>query len=216
MGSLLARSPGTCCYDPISGTNPAIEQLGRRLRLAVIGGGPRSFIGAIHRAAARLDDRYEIVGAALSSDPERSNAAAVGIDIPPERAYPSANQLIGAEAAHEDGADVVAIVTPNDTHAAYSIAALRHGFDVICDKPLANPLDDALATVRAVRQSDGVFGLTHSYTGYPMVRQARAMVADGQLADIRLVQVAYAQGFSAAAVASAGADGAWTDCTTTF
>ena len=188
-------------------TNRVVEQLGRRLRLAAIGGGPGSFIGAVHRAAARLDDRYDLVGAALSSDPARSEAAAVGIGLLPERAYRSADELIDAEAAREDGADVVAIMTPNDTHAEYAIAALRHGFDVICDKPLANSLDDALATVQAVSQSDGLFSLTYNYTGYPMVRQARAMVADGQLGDIRLVQVEYVQGFNAATPAALPAGG---------
>ena len=178
--------------------NPVIQLLGRRLRLALIGGGPGSFIGAVHRTAARLDDRYEIVGAALCADPSRSTAAAIGIGIPAERAYASGNELIAAEAERDDGADAIAIMTPNDTHATYSIAAARHGFDVICDKPLANSLDDALATVRAVRDSDRVFGLTHNYTGYPMVRQARAMVAEGLLGDIRLVQVEYVQGGSAA------------------
>ena len=186
-------------------TNPVVEALGRRLRLAVIGGGPGSFIGEMHRAAARLDDRYRIVAAALSSDPERARAAARRIGVPAERSYGSGAELIDREAARADGADVVAIMTPNDTHREYCVAALQRGFDVICDKPLANSLDDALAVVRAVRQTGKVFALTHNYTGYPMVRQARAMVAAGELGEVRLVQVEYVQGGNAAA--DAGSDG---------
>ena len=186
-------------------TNAVLEALGRRLRLAVIGGGPGSFIGEMHRAAARLDDRYRIVAAALSSDPGRARAAARRIGVPAERAYGSGAELIDREAARADGADVVAIMTPNDTHREYCVAALQRGFDVICDKPLANSLDDALAVVRAVRETGKVFALTHNYTGYPMVRQARAMVAAGELGEIRLVQVEYVQGGNAAA--DAGSDG---------
>lgn len=177
--------------------NPVVEALGRRLRLAVIGGGPGSFIGEVHRAAARLDDRYRIVAAALSSDAERGRAAALRIGVPAERAYGSGADLIDREAARTDGADVVAVMTPNDTHREYSVAALQRGFDVICDKPLANSLGDALAVVQAVRDTGRVFALTHNYTGYPMVRQARAMVAAGQLGEIRLVQVEYVQGGNA-------------------
>ena len=187
-------------------TNAVVEALGRRLRLAVIGGGPGSFIGEMHRAAARLDDRYRIVAAALSSDPGRARAAALRIGVPAERAYGSGAELIDREAARADGADVVAIMTPNDTHREYCLAALERGFDVICDKPLANSLDDALAVVRAVRQTGKVFALTHNYTGYPMVRQARAMVAAGELGELRLVQVEYVQGGNAAV--DAGSDGA--------
>ena len=178
-------------------TNPVVQALGRRLRLAVIGGGPGSFIGEMHRAASRLDDRYRIVAAALSSDAERGRAAARRIGVPDDRAYGSAAELIDREAARDDGADVVAIMTPNETHRVYSVAALERGFDVICDKPLANSLDDALAVVRAVRACRRVFALTHNYTGYPMVRQARAMVAAGELGAIRLVQVEYVQGGNA-------------------
>lgn len=179
-------------------TNPVIELLGRRLRLAVIGGGPGSFIGAMHRAAARLDDRYEIVAGVLSSDPERSHASAVALGIDPRRSYPSPAVLFDAEAARDDGADVVAIMTPNDSHHEYAVAALRHGFDVICDKPITNTLEEALHVLDVVDETGLVFCLTHNYTGYPMVRQARAMVADGQLGTIQLVQVEYVQGGKAA------------------
>jgi predicted dehydrogenase len=178
--------------------NPVIEMLGRRLRLAVIGGGPGSFIGAMHRAAARIDDRYEIVAGVLSSSPERSRAAAVAIGIDPARAYDTPESLFEAESARPDGADVVAIMTPNDSHHPYALGALRHGFDVICDKPITNTLDEAIEVLAATVETGLVFCLTHNYTGYPMVRQARAMVADGLLGTIQLVQVEYVQGGKAA------------------
>jgi predicted dehydrogenase len=175
-------------------TNPVIEILGRRLRLAVVGGGPGSFIGAMHRTAARVDDRYELVAGVLSSDPERSRAAAAAIGIEPDRAYADAYQLIEAERNRDDGADVVAIMTPNDSHHAYAMAALDAGLDVICDKPITNTMDEAMDVLAKVEETGLVFCLTHNYTGYPMVRQARAMVEDGQLGEIRLVQVEYVQG----------------------
>ncbi|MET0565023.1 MAG: Gfo/Idh/MocA family oxidoreductase [Acidimicrobiia bacterium] len=174
--------------------NPVITMLGHRLRLAVIGGGPGSFIGDMHRSAARLDDRYELVAGALSSDPERSHAAGVGLGIAEDRAYPAATALLQGEAARTDGADVISIMTPNDSHHKYAAAALDLGFDVICDKPITNTLDEALDLVKRVEQTGLVFCLTHNYTGYSLVRQAKAMVADGQLGEIRLVQVEYVQG----------------------
>ena len=175
-------------------TNPVIEMLGRRLRLAVVGGGPGSFIGAMHRAAARLDDRYDIVAGTLSSDPERSTVAAMALGIAAERAYASADALFVAESERTDGADVVAIMTPNDSHHSYAIGALRHGFDVICDKPITNTLAEALEVLATVDDTGLVFCLTHNYTGYPMIRQAKAMVAENLLGTIQLVQVEYVQG----------------------
>ena len=174
--------------------NPVIEKLGRRLRLAVIGGGPESFIGGIHRTAARIDDRYELVAGVLSSDPERSVVKGRMIGLPEGRAYPSVAEMLDAEKSREDGADVVAVMTPNDTHFEYSMAAIKKGFDVICDKPMTNTLEDAQALHNAVLSSGRIFCLTHNYTGYPMTRQARAMVQEGELGIIRLVQVEYVQG----------------------
>jgi len=176
------------------GLNPVIEMLGRRLRLAVIGGGPGSFIGAMHRQAARLDDRYEIVTGMLSSDIEKSKKAAVEIGLPADRLYASVQEMHAKESARIDGADVVAIMTPNDSHYEYAMSALEHGFDVICDKPMTNTLEEAESLHKKVQETGLVFCLTHNYTGYPMVRQAKAMVADGQLGTIRLVQVEYVQG----------------------
>ncbi len=174
--------------------NPVIEMMGRRLRLAVIGGGPGSFIGAMHRTAATLDDRFEVVAGAISSDPDRSRASGVAIGLAEDRSYGDGLELLRTEADRDDGADVVAIMTPNDTHHLFSAAALDLGFDVICDKPITNTLDEALDLVGRVRQTGLIFCLTHNYTGYPMVRQARSMVEDGQLGEIRLVQVEYVQG----------------------
>lgn len=174
--------------------NPVISVLGRRLRLAVIGGGPGSFIGALHRQAARRDNRYELVAGVLSSDPERARKAGLGIGLAPERAYSDVMVLLDAELARDDGVDVIAIMTPNDSHYEYAYAALERGFDVICDKPMTNTLENAERLHRKVQESGLVFCLTHNYTGYPMVRQAKAMVMDGQLGTIRLVQVEYVQG----------------------
>lgn len=174
--------------------NTVFKLLGRRLRLAVIGGGPGSFIGAMHRQAARLDDRYELVAAALSSDPERSRITGQGIGVAQDRCYPSGQALIDAEAKRPDGAEVVAIMTPNDSHYQFAMQALERGLDVICDKPMTNTLAEAEALHARVQATGLVFCLTHNYTGYPMVRQAKAMVMTGELGDIRLVQVEYVQG----------------------
>ncbi len=175
-------------------TNPVIAMLGRPLRLAVIGGGPGSFIGAMHRAAARVDGRYDLVAGVLSSDPARSRAAAIGLGIDPDRAYGDALTMLAAEQERADGAEVVAIMTPNDSHHTYAMAALDGGFDVICDKPMTNTWAEARDIVSKVAATSLVFCLTHNYTGYPMVRQAKALVAAGHVGEIRLVQVEYVQG----------------------
>ncbi len=174
--------------------NPVLDILGRRLRLAIIGGGPGSFIGAMHRTAARLDDRYELVGGAFSSDPERSKASGIALGLPMGQAYRGGMELLDREAERDGGADVIAIMTPNDSHYKYATAALERGFDVISDKPMTNTLDEALDLLEKVRASGLVYCLTHNYTGYPLVRQARAMVDDGQLGEIRLAQIEYVQG----------------------
>jgi predicted dehydrogenase len=174
--------------------NPVVEMLGRRLRLAVIGGGPGSFIGAMHRAAARIDDRYELVAGALSSDPERSVEAGRALGFDPDRCYRDGVSLLDGEAARVDGADVVAIMTPNDSHHDLVIGALDRGFDVIVDKPLTNTLEEACEVLARVDETGLVLALTHNYTGYPMVRQAREMVAAGLLGEIRLIQIEYVQG----------------------
>jgi predicted dehydrogenase len=174
--------------------NPVISTLGRRLRLAVIGGGPGSFIGAMHRQSARLDDRYEIVTGILSSDPDKSKQSAQELGFASDRQYANVIEMLEVEVARKDGIDAVAIMTPNDSHYDYSVAALDRGIDVICDKPMTNTIEEAESLHKKVQETGLVFCLTHNYTGYPMVRQAKAMVMDGQLGTIRLVQVEYVQG----------------------
>jgi predicted dehydrogenase len=178
--------------------NRTIATLGRRLRLGVIGGGPGSFIGPVHRTSARLDDNYEIVASVLSSDPERSRAQGRALGLDPQRAYGSAKEMLSAEGSRSDGMEVVAIMTPNDSHYALSIAALERGLDIICDKPLTTNLDEAIDLAKRVKQARVVFCQTFNYTGFPMVRQARAMVRDGDIGDVRMVHVEYVQGHNAA------------------
>jgi predicted dehydrogenase len=168
-------------------------KLARRLRLGMVGGGQGAFIGAVHRIAARLDDRYELVAGALSSDPERARASAAELRIAPDRAYGSFQEMAAKEAARDDGIDVVAIVTPNHMHHPAAKAFLEAGIHVICDKPMTTTVDDALDLVRTVRRTKLVFGLTHNYTGHPMVREARARVQAGALGRVCVVQVEYPQ-----------------------
>jgi predicted dehydrogenase len=174
--------------------NPVIDFLGRRLRLAVIGGGTGSFIGAMHRQSARRDDRYQIVTGIFSSDHAKSKKDAEELGFESDRIYSSVKELFEKESSRKDGIDAVAIMTPNDSHFDYSMWALERGIDVICDKPMTNTLAEAEALHKKVRETGLVFCLTHNYTGYPMVRQAKAMVEAGELGTIRLVQVEYVQG----------------------
>jgi predicted dehydrogenase len=181
-----------------------MAKLARRLRLGMVGGGPGAFIGGVHRIAARLDDKYELVAAALSSDAEKTRAAAEELHI--ARPYGSFQQMAEAEAKREDGIDLVAIVTPNSTHHAIATAFLDAGIHVMCDKPMTVTLAEAEDLQRRVEQTGLLFGLTHTYAGYPMVRQAREMIRDGQLGTIRNVQVEYAQEWLATTVESKQAD----------
>jgi predicted dehydrogenase len=168
-------------------------RLGRRLRLGMVGGGQGAFIGAVHRIAARLDDRYELVAGALSSDPERARASAAELRIAAERAYGSFQEMAEKEAARADGIDVVAIVTPNNLHHPVAKVFLEAGIHVICDKPMTTTVEDALDLVETVRRTGLVFVLTHNYTAHPMVREARARVRAGELGRVRVVQVEYPQ-----------------------
>lgn len=179
--------------------HPVLGALGRRLRLGVVGGS-RGFIGPVHRAAARLDGLYELVAGAFSSDPERGRAAAREAGVAEDRAYPDTAAMIAAERSRPDGIDVVAIMTPNDQHAAAALAALEAGLDVICDKPMTTNLADALAVVRKVRETGLVFCLTYNYSAYPMVRQARAMVRAGEVGEVRQIHLTYVQGHNASLV----------------
>ena len=172
--------------------NPAIRLLGRRLRLGVIGGGSTSMIGLAHRLAARVDDQYEIVAGSLSSDPRKAAAEASRLGIP--RGYGSPADMFLAEKARADGIDVVSIMTPDDTHVRYAIAAVEAGLDVICEKPLSNDLQEALKLAAAVRRSANLICLTHNYSGFPMIREARAAIAAGEIGRVHLVQVTYLMG----------------------
>ena len=164
-----------------------------RIRLGMVGGGRDAFIGGVHRIAARMDDHFELVAGALSSTPEKSLASAADLGIAEDRAYEDFRQMAMREARLKNGIEAVAIVTPNHMHAAAAKEFLRRGIHVICDKPLTSTLFDARSLARAADRSDALFVLTHNYTGYPMVRHAREMVAAGELGDIRVVQVEYAQ-----------------------
>jgi predicted dehydrogenase len=159
----------------------------------MVGGGRGAFIGGVHRIASRLDDRYELVAGALCSDPARAHESAADLHIAPERSYASFAEMAKKEACRPDSIDVVAIVTPNHMHAAPAKAFLEAGIHVICDKPLTSRMEDALDLQEVVNRSGLIFALTHNYTGYPLVRQARQMVADGELGEIRVVQVEYSQ-----------------------
>lgn len=165
----------------------------RRLRLGMVGGGEGAFIGAVHRIAARLDDRWELVAGAFSSDPARGRASADALHVAPDRAYRSVAALVAGEAPRADRVDAVAIVTPNHLHAAAATACIEAGFAVICEKPMTHRLDDAVALAALVRRSGVPFLLAHTYTGYPLVRQAREMVANGAIGAVRVVQVEYPQ-----------------------
>ena len=176
----------------------------RRLRLGMVGGGAGGFIGAVHRLAARMDDRYELVAGALSSDPERAAQSAEALHIHPDRAYADYASMAAGEAARPDRIDAVSVVTPNDSHAAICSAFLSRGIPVICDKPMTTTLVDARALAALVRETRLPFVLTHNYSGYPLVRQARAMVADGRLGTLRVVQVEYPQDWLTDAVEQGG------------
>ncbi len=162
-----------------------------RIRLGMVGGGNDAFIGGVHRIASRIDDRYQLVAGALSSTPEKSRASGEALGL--ERIYGDFQEMAEAEAGRDDGIEAVSIVTPNHVHCAAAVAFLEHGIHVICDKPLTSTLEDAHTLVAAAEKSDALFILTHNYTGYPMVRQARDMVAAGDIGRVRVVQVEYPQ-----------------------
>ena len=167
------------------------ETLGRRIRLGMVGGGNDAFIGGVHRIAARIDDKYELVAGALSSTPEKSRASGEALGLP--RIYNDYKTMAIREARRKDGIEAVAIVTPNHVHYAAAREFLKRGIHVICDKPLTSTLADAKKLVKAAEASDALFILTHNYTGYPMVRRAREIVASGGIGKVRVVQVEYPQ-----------------------
>ena len=175
----------------------------RKLRLGMVGGGQGAFIGAVHRIAARLDDRFELVAGALSSDAQRARASAEEAGI--ARSYADWREMARAEAARkDDGIDAVAIVTPNHLHAPVATAFLEAGIHVICDKPLAVSLAEGQALAKLAREKNLLFALTHTYSGYPMVRHARELVEAGELGEVRVVQVEYAQDWLAKPIEQSG------------
>ena len=162
-----------------------------RIKLGMVGGGNDAFIGAVHRIASRIDDRYELVAGALSSTPAKSQESGEAISLP--RIYDDFKQMAISEARRKNGIEAVSIVTPNHVHYAAAREFLKRCIHVICDKPLTSTLADAKKLVKAAESSGALFVLTHNYTGYPMVRQARQMVANGDIGKIRVVQVEYPQ-----------------------
>jgi predicted dehydrogenase len=163
----------------------------KRIKLGMVGGGNDAFIGGVHRIASRIDDHYELVAGALSSTPEKSRESGEALGLP--RIYDDFKQMAIREARRKDGIEAVSIVTPNHVHFAAAREFLKRGIHVICDKPLTSNLADAKKLVKAAEASDALFILTHNYTGYPMVRQAREMISNGEIGNIRVVQVEYPQ-----------------------
>lgn len=175
-----------------------------KLKLGMVGGGQGAFIGGVHRIAARLDGRWELVAGAFSSDPQRAAASAAELGIAPDRSYADFARMAAAEADRPDRIDAVAIVTPNHLHAAVATAFLRAGIPVICDKPMTATMAEAEELAALVRETGVPFVLTQTYTGYPMVREARAMVARGDIGTVRHVQVEYLQDWLAGPVEQGG------------
>ena len=168
---------------------------GSRLRLGMVGGGRGAFIGETHRIAARLDDRYELVAGALSSDPQRAIESGRDLRLDPMRCYADWRGMANAEAKRKDGIEVVSVVTPNGSHHAICKTFLEAGIDVICDKPLTTTFAEAQDLLAMVRRTGRLLGVTYTYTGYPMMREARALIEAGALGTVRVVQVEFALGW---------------------
>lgn len=173
--------------------------MNRKLRMGMVGGGKDAFIGAVHRMAAALDGKIELVCGCFSSTPEKSKASGKDFFLPDNRVYNTYQEMMTAEAAlpADERMDIVSIVTPNSTHFPVAIAALEAGFDVICDKPMTLTLADAKELEATVEKTGLVFCLTHNYTGYPMVKEARERIARGDIGTVRKIVVEYPQGWLA-------------------
>ena len=167
----------------------------KKLRLGMIGGGQGAFIGAVHRIASRIDDRYELVAGCLSSTAEKALISAKEIGIDPDRSYPDFQTMANLESSREDGIDVVSIVTPNHMHASPSIEFLKKGIHVICDKPLTATMEEADELCSVVKKSDAHFFLTHNYSGYPVVREMKRLVKEGVIGKVRVLKGMYLQGW---------------------
>lgn len=173
------------------------DPLNRKLRMGLVGGGIGSFIGKVHSIAACLDNRATVIAGAFSSDPKKSKESAAGYDVASDRAYGSYEEMMKAEAAKPAGEriDFVSVTTPNHTHAAIAKAALKAGFHVVCDKPMTFDLAEAEDLCKTVEETGKVFSLTHTYTGYPLVRQAREMILNGEFGEIQAIRSNYIQGW---------------------
>jgi predicted dehydrogenase len=188
-----------CRTNPINGpcgklcTMTLRQKFGRPLRLAIIGGGPDSWIGRMHRGAAEMDGWFRVTAGVFSSDPSRSRAAGVALGLDPARSYGDVGEMLDGESARDDRVDAVAIMTPNDTHYGYAAAALDARLDVICDKPVTHDFAQACDLVRRTRKQERIFAVAHGYSAYPMTRYARQLVQGGAIGPIRLVQVEYIQ-----------------------
>jgi predicted dehydrogenase len=180
-----------------------------RLNLGMVGGGRGAFIGETHRIAARLDDRYELVAGALSSDPQRAIESGRDLRLDPTRCYTDYREMAKAEAARKDGINVVSVVTPNVLHHAICKSFLEAGIDVICDKPLTTTLVEARDLMATVQHTGRLLGVTYTYTGYPMVREARALIDAGELGAVRVVQVEFALGWLSSPIESESKQAAW-------
>lgn len=167
----------------------------RKLRMGLVGGGPGSFIGAVHRIAAELDGEIELVAGAFSSDPTRSRAAGSNYGVHSSRAYPSYSAMLAAETSRVDRIDFVTIATPNDLHLPVAKAALEAGVAVMSDKPMTATYAEARELASVVAAATVPYRLTYTYTGYPLVREARQLVADGFIGSVRKVVVEYSQGW---------------------
>jgi predicted dehydrogenase len=180
------------------------QEQARRIRLGMVGCGQGAFIGAVHRIAARMDDNYALLAGALSGDRARAKASAAELGLDPARSYDSYEAMAVAESRRQDGIEAVAIVTPNHLHEPIARAFLNAGIHVICDKPLAVSAEEAKSLQDLTRKTGLIFAVTYNYSGYPMVRQAEAMVAAGELGEIRVVQVEYPQGWLATRLEESG------------
>ena len=182
------------------------ENGSKRIRLGMVGGGTGAFIGCVHRIASRLDGDYELVAGALSSRPATARESGRNLGLAPDRIYTDYEVMARKEAARPDGIQAVSIVTPNHMHFGPARAFLEAGIHVICDKPLTSSIEDARA-LKAIKPANGAkFLLTHNYTGYPLIRQARQMVRDGMLGKIRVVQAEYPQDWLTNEVSNKQAD----------
>ena len=176
---------------------PTNGSLNRKLRMGLVGGGHGAFIGRVHATAAVLDNRAALVAGALSSDAAKAKASAPDYDIAPERAYGSYQEMVKAESAlpKDKRIDFVSVATPNHTHFEITKAFAQAGFNVMCDKPMTFDLKQAEELAELVKKTGVVFALTHNYTGYPLVRQAREMVLNGELGEINAIRSFYIQGW---------------------